>query len=46
MQKKVIELLNERYQLNYMGKQNIYKFFEIIRKCIAEYYNNVYKIEK
>ena len=29
-----------------MGQQTIYKLFEIIRKCIAEYYNNVYKIEK
>lgn len=44
--KKVIEILNERYQLNYMGQQTIYKLFGIIRKCITEYYNNVYKIEK
>lgn len=44
--KKVIEFLNEKYQLNYMGQQTIYKLFGIIRKCIAEYYNNVYKLEK
>ena len=29
-----------------MGQQTIYKLFGIIRKCIAEYYNNVYKLEK
>ena len=44
--KKVIEFFNEKYQLNYMGQQTIYKLFGIIRKCIAEYYNNVYKLEK
>ena len=29
-----------------MGHQTFYKLFGIIRKCFAEYYNNVYKLEK
>ena len=31
---------------NYIGEKTIYKLFNIIRKCIAQYYFNVYNIEK
>ena len=40
MQKKTIEYPN------YIGEKTIYKLFNIIRKCIAQYYFNVYNIEK
>lgn len=46
MQKKTIEYIKEIYQSNYIGDKIIYKLFNIIRKCIRQYYFNVYHIEK
>ena len=43
---KTIEILRERYHLSSLGQKNIYKLFNIIRKCISQYYFDVYQIEK
>ena len=43
---KTIEILREKYHLSNLGQKSIYKFFNIIRKCISQYYFGVYKIEK
>ena len=38
---KTIEILRERYHLSELGQKNIYKLFNIIGKCISQYYYNV-----
>ena len=43
---KTIEILRERYHLSSLGQKNIYKFFNILRKCISQYYYDVYNLEK
>ena len=43
---KVIESLNERYNLSAVGQKSIYKLFNLIRQCITQYYKEVYLYEK
>ena len=38
--------MRERYQLPAIGHKTIYKLFMVIRKCISQYYFDVYQIEK
>ena len=38
--------MRERYHLSSLGQKTIYKLFNIIRKCISQYYFDVYKLSK
>ena len=40
------KFINEKYYLTTAGQKTIFRFFKIIRKCIAQYYQEQYKIEK
>ena len=40
------EYINEKYKLSAAGQKTIFKFFTIIRKCFAQYYEETYKLEK
>ena len=41
---KTIEFLRERYQLSAIEQKTIYNLFMVIRKCISQYYFDVYQI--
>lgn len=43
---KTIEYINEKYKLSTAGQKTIFKLFNIIRKCIAQYYEETYEFEK
>ena len=43
---KVIEILNEHYNLSSCAQKSIYKLFYCIRQCISQYYKEVYLYEK
>ena len=43
---KTIEILRKRYNLSSLGQKTIYKLSNIIRKCISQYYYDVYNLEK
>ena len=43
---KTIEFINEKYKLSTAGQKTIFQFFNIIRKCIEQYYEETYKLEK
>ena len=39
---KVITNLNNKYNLSAFGQKTIYNLFNLIRKCISQYYIDVY----
>ena len=43
---KVITNLNNKYNLYAFGQKTIYNLFNLIRKCISQYYTDVYRQEK
>ena len=43
---KTIKNINEKFKLSSLGTKSIYKLFKFIRKCIAQYLNDVYQNEK
>ena len=45
MQPKLLNL-NEKYKLSTAGQKTIFQFFNIIRKCIAQYHEKTYKLGK
>lgn len=42
---KTIKFLQSKYNLNSFGHKTIYDLYPMIRKTIAQYYNDVYKNE-
>ena len=43
---KSIKYIQEKYNLNSLGQKNIYNYFILIRKCLAQYYKDKYEYEK
>ena len=41
-----IKKINDKYKLSTFGRKSIYSLFKFIRKCIAQYLNDVYQNEK
>ena len=42
----IYEYINDKYNLSTTGQKNIYRLCNIICKCISQYYQEVYKLEK
>ena len=43
---KSIKYIQEKYNLNSQSQKNIYNYFILIRKCLAQYYKDKYEYEK